>query len=271
MQDRFSADAGKSSALRFPKQTLAKSLFICVHPWFQIDSQNTYHLKTSPLKPRIKLAETRPASGGILALYEQDGAYSINFSGQELMHSKASASEKLLGKIGGESLPKGQPSRMLIGGLGLGFTLAAALETCGPDATLEVIELAPEVIDWNREHLQALNGKCVDDPRVELQVADATAIIRKAAPETYDCLLLDVDNGPIAMVQKGNATLYSKSGVRIIKSVLKPEGSAIFWSAGPDEKFAARLKQAGFQVKAIPAKVHEGAKRAAYVLYQATK
>ncbi|MDQ8196660.1 spermine synthase [Pelagicoccus enzymogenes] len=223
------------------------------------------------MKPRIKLAETRPATGGVLALYEQDGAYSINFSGQELMHSKAAASEKLLGKLGGESLPKDQPSRLLIGGLGLGFTLATALEAAGPDASIEVLELAPEVIDWNREHLQELNGKCLDDPRVQLQVADATAVIRKAEPESYDCLLLDIDNGPVAMVQKGNATLYSKSGVRTIKSVLKPGGCAIFWSAGPDEKFAARLKQAGFQVKAIPAKVHEGAKRAAYLLYQATK
>ncbi|MDQ8183636.1 spermine synthase [Pelagicoccus sp. SDUM812005] len=223
------------------------------------------------MKPRNKLAETHPATGGILALYEQDGAYSINFSGQELMHSKASASEKLLGKLGGESLPKDQPSRMLIGGLGLGFTLQQALAHCGPDATLEVLELAPEVIDWNREHLQELNGKCIDDPRVQLQVADATVVLRKAEPESYDCILLDIDNGPVAMVQKGNANLYSKSGVRTIKSVLKPGGSAIFWSAGPDEKFALRLKQAGFQVKAIPAKVHEGAKRAAYVLYQATK
>lgn len=223
------------------------------------------------MKPRIKLAETRPETGGILALYEQDGAYSINFSGQELMHSKAAASEKLLGKLGGESLPRDQPSRLLIGGLGLGFTLASALETCGPDAMIEVLELASEVIDWNRDYLQELNGKCIDDTRVDLQVADATAIIRKAAPETYDCILLDIDNGPVAMVQKGNATLYSKSGVRIIKSVLKPGGCAIFWSAGPDEKFADRINRAGFQVKAIPAKVHEGAKRAAYLLYQAKK
>lgn len=223
------------------------------------------------MKPRNKLAETRTESGGILALYEQDGAYSINFSGQELMHSKASASEKLLGKVGGESLPKGEPSRMLIGGLGLGFTLEQALEHAGPDATIEVLELAPEVVDWNREFLQDLNGKSIDDPRVDLQIADATVVLRKAAPETYDSILLDIDNGPVAMVQKGNATLYTKSGIRTIKSVLKTGGSAIFWSAGPDEKFADRIKRAGFQVKAIPARVHEGAKRAAYVLYQATK
>ncbi|MBC2605873.1 spermidine synthase [Pelagicoccus albus] len=223
------------------------------------------------MKPRIKLAETRTESGGILALYEQDGAFSINYSGQELMHSKASASEKLLGKIGGESLPSEQASRLLIGGLGLGFTLASALEACGPEVVIEVYELAPEVIEWNRQFLQDLNGKAIDDPRVQLHVADATAAIRKAEPETYDCLLLDIDNGPIAMVQKGNTNLYSKSGVRVIKSALKPGGSAIFWSAGPDEKFAARLKQAGFQVTAIPAKVHEGAKRAAYLLYKATK
>ncbi|MBK1876802.1 spermidine synthase [Pelagicoccus mobilis] len=223
------------------------------------------------MKPRIKLAETKTDSGRALALYEQDGAFSINYAGQELMHSKASASEKLLGKIGGELLPHEVPSRLLIGGLGLGYTLAAALETAPENATIEIIELAPEVIDWNRTHLKELNGTALDDPRVQIQIADATAIIRKAEPESYDCLLLDVDNGPVAMVQQGNANLYSKSGVRTLKSVLKPGGHAIFWSAGPDEKFSKRLEQAGFQVKAIPAKTHEGAKRAAYRLYQATK
>lgn len=223
------------------------------------------------MKPRIKLAETQTAPGRSLALYEQDGAYSINYAGQELMHSKASASEKLLGKLGGELLPREEPSRLLIGGLGLGFTLAAALETAPQNTTIEVIELAQEVIDWNRSYLKDLNASALDDPRVQIQIADATATIRKAAPESYDILLLDVDNGPVAMVQSGNANLYSKSGVRTIKSVLKPGGHAIFWSAGPDEKFAKRLEQAGLQVKAIPAKTHEGAKRAAYRLYQATK
>ncbi|EDY84089.1 hypothetical protein VDG1235_3718 [Verrucomicrobiia bacterium DG1235] len=223
------------------------------------------------MKPRNKLAETATASGGILALYEQDGAYSINYAGQELMHSKASASEKLLGQLGAKSLPQDAPSRMLIGGLGLGFTLDQALAHAGPQATIEVLELAPEVIEWNRQFLQDLNGKCLDDPRVTIAVADVTALLRKAPPETYDSILLDIDNGPVAMVQKGNATLYTKSGLRTIKSVLKTGGSAIFWSAGPDEKFADRLKRAGFKVSAIPAKVHEGAKRAAYLLYQATK
>ena len=128
------------------------------------------------MKPRIKLAETKTASGGILALYEQDGAYSINLSGQELMHSKACASEQLLGTLGAQLMPKDVPSRMLIGGLGLGYTLAAALENAGPDATIEILELVPEVVDWNRQLLQELNGKCLEDPRVALQVADATAV-----------------------------------------------------------------------------------------------
>lgn len=223
------------------------------------------------MKPRLKLAETRTASGGLLALYEHDGAYAINYAGQELMHSKASASETLLGQIGARALPPNGPSRLLIGGLGLGFTLAAALANSGPQTQIEVYELIPDVIDWNRQHLQALHGACLDDPRVTVHAADVADAIRKAPPETYRAILLDVDNGPTALVASDNASLYSKSGVRSIRSALVPDGQAIFWSAGPDAKFAERLAKAQFKVTPIPAKTHSGAKRAAYLLYQATK
>ncbi|MDQ8202714.1 spermine synthase [Pelagicoccus sp. SDUM812003] len=223
------------------------------------------------MKPRIKLAETSLESGNILALYEQDGAYSINYRGQELMHSKASASEVLLGQLGAAGLPAAEPSRTLVGGLGLGFTLRALLEAAPSESQIEVWELAPEVIEWNRQHLKSLNGRCLDDPRVRVETGDVAPVIRKAAPATYDCILLDVDNGPAPMVASGNASLYSPSGLRQLKASLKPNGQAIFWSAGPDERFALKLKKAGFVTQEIPAKVYEGAKRAAYRLYQARK
>lgn len=221
------------------------------------------------MKPRIKQAEAKTADGGTLALYEQDGAFSINFNGQELMHSKATASEVLLGKLGAEALDKEASSRVLIGGLGLGFTLRSVLEVAGPKAVIEVVELVSEVIDWNRELLKDLNGELLEDPRVEVRHDDVAKLIRKADPNTYDSIILDVDNGPTAMVTGNNFNLYSKSGVRLIRSALKVGGRVVFWSAGPDQKFELRLKQAGFEVSSHPAKVHEGAKRAAYLLYVA--
>ena len=223
------------------------------------------------MKPRVKLAEANCADGGVIALYEHDGAYSINIRGQELMHSKACASELLLGKLGTEKLERDQPARVLVGGLGLGFTLRSVLESIGETARVEVVELIPEVVEWNRSYLLSLNGSLLDDARVTLVVEDATPLLRRALPESYDVILLDVDNGPVAMVAGSNASLYSKSGLRTIRSALSPRGRAVFWSAGPDRAFEGRLKKAGFDVAAVPAKVHESARRAAYLLYVADK
>lgn len=223
------------------------------------------------MKPRIKLATTQTATNGMLALYEHDGAYSINFNGQELMHSKACASEKRLGEIGVATIDTETPTRVLLGGLGLGFTLQSALNALARNSVVEVAELIPAVVDWNRDHLQALNGSSLDDPRVEIHCKDVVSIIRKAKPETYDAIMLDIDNGPIAMVAENNASLYSKSGVRLIRRVLKTGGRVVFWSASRDEPFETRLRKADFKVQAIPAKIHESAKRAAYLLYVADK
>ena len=218
------------------------------------------------MKPRHKLAESKTPSGNIMGLYEQDGAYSINIGGQELMHSRANASECLLGSLGMARLKKKAVSRVLIGGLGLGFTLSNVLKVAEPQSRVEVVELFPEVIEWNRTHLQVLNGSLLDDPRVQINVADVVSVIRKAQPESYDVILLDVDNGPVAMVDKNNRFLYSKSGLGTIRHILRPGGRVVFWSAGPDVLFERRLQKAGFQVKAEPAKRYLSAKRAACML-----
>lgn len=202
-----------------------------------------------------------------MALYEHDGAYSISFSGQELMHSKASASESQLGALGVERLDEGAPGRVLVGGMGLGFTLRSVLENTGEQVKVEVVELIPQVLEWNRQFLSALNGSLLDDPRVEVRVEDVTGLIRAAEPGSYDVITLDVDNGPVAMVSSDNASLYSRSGIRAIQAALCKGGRAVFWSAGPDVKFEAKLKNAGFAVRIVRAKVHEGSKRAAYILY----
>lgn len=222
------------------------------------------------MKPRVKLAESTTADGGAMTLYEHDGKYCISYAGQELMHSGANASEVLLGEIGVELLDRDAESRILIGGLGLGFTLRSVLENTSANVVIELIELLPEIVSWNREYLKSLNGELLDDPRVEVHTADVVAYVRKAERARYDVILLDVDNGPVAMVSETNVSLYSNSGLRWLRGSLKPEGGrAVFWSAGPDLRFEDRLKRAGFRVSKVPAKVHAGSKRAAYLLYVA--
>lgn len=223
------------------------------------------------MKPRILLAESTTPEGAPMALYEHDGAYSISFKGQELMHSKASASERLLGKIGVERLIKEPKARVMIGGLGLGFTLRTVLEGLGPDSEVDVVELVPEVVNWNHEFLGNLNGSLLDDPRVNVIEGDAVKLIKKGRPNRYHAMILDVDNGPTGMVKASNNSLYSHSGLRSVRSMLKPSGRAAFWSAGDDPHFKARMGKVGFRVGYIPAKVHERSKRAAYVIYVADR
>jgi spermidine synthase len=221
------------------------------------------------MKPRVKLAESTTADGGAMALYEHDGKYCISYAGQELMHSGANASEILLGEIGVELLERDATARILIGGLGLGFTLRSVLASTGPNVVVELIELLPEIVSWNREYLKSLNGELLDDPRLEIHTTDVVGYVRKAERARYDVILLDVDNGPVAMVSETNVSLYSNTGLRWLRGSLKPEGRAVFWSAGPDLRFEDRLKRAGFRVSKVPAKVHAGSKRAAYLLYVA--
>lgn len=228
-------------------------------------------LSTADMKPRVRLADAGLADGTVMTLYEHDGAYSINVAGQELMVSRASASEELLGKLGVAALKGNAPARILIGGLGLGFTLRSVLESTGSKVLVDVVELIPAVVEWNRTHLKELNGALLDDPRVKVRQEDVVHAIRGAEPETFDAILLDVDNGPVAMVARSNRSLYSGSGVRAIRDVLKQGGRAVFWSAGPDRVFEARLSKFGFKVEAVPAKLHGNAKKFTYTLYVADK
>lgn len=223
------------------------------------------------MKPKRKLADAALADGKRMTLYAHDGDYSISLNGQELMHSRAHASELLLGELGVRRLLKDQAATVLIGGLGLGYTLRAVLENSTELVHVEVAELVPEVIDWNHQFLQELNGELLQQPRVQLIEGDITRLVRQGEPNRYDVLLLDIDNGPMPMVTDRNKTLYSFTGLRAVHRVLKPKGRAVFWSAVPDHDFEIRLKKAGFQVDAVPAKVHPSAKRAAYMLYVADR
>ena len=223
------------------------------------------------MKPTIKLAETVTPDGARLALYEHDGSFCIRLNHEELMHSRLSASEERLGELAAGPLAAHAHPAVLIGGLGLGFTLKSVLAQLGPEATVHVAELIPAVVDWNREFLSGLNGTLLNDPRVEVLVADVWDVIARAGHARYDAVLLDIDNGPTAMVQKQNSRVYDRQGLEKIAAVLRPGGRAAIWSAGLDHGFERRLAGAGFAVAVVPAKLHANAKRCACTIFVADK
>jgi len=224
------------------------------------------------MKPNITLAETRTPNGARMTLVEHDGSYCIRVNGQQLMHSSVSTSEIELGRLGCARHPnRSAATRVLIGGLGLGFTLKSVLQSTGPKAVIHVTELFPEIVSWNRTHLAGLNGKLLGDKRVTVFVDDIRAIIRRAARAPYDAVILDIDNGTTAMVKDDNKQLYSEQGMQQIALALKPGGRAAIWSACADAAIEKRLNRAGFQVQAVPAKLYAQAKRAAYMIYVADK
>jgi spermidine synthase len=224
------------------------------------------------MKPNITLAETRTPNGARMTLVEHDGSFCIRVNGQQLMHSAVTTSEVELGTLGCERLGRKKSApRVLIGGLGLGFTLKSVLAVVEPDAVVHVAELFPEIVAWNRTHLLPLNGGLLDDSRVTVFEEDVRAVIRRAAHKPYDAILLDIDNGTTAMVSDDNTALYSPGGIRHIADALKPGGRAAVWSASPDAPLADRLGKAGLQVKPVASRVHATARRSAYMIYLADK
>ena len=219
------------------------------------------------MKPFRNLAEATTPEGSRLSLHEHDGDYFIKLNGRQLMGSNSTTSEILLAQEGCRNLAGSSHRRVLIGGLGLGFSLKRVLEIIGPSGVAHVAELIPEVIAWNHELLGKLNGKLLEDPRVEVFAEDVFALIRRAANKPYDAILLDVDNGPTSFVQKKNSRLYDWRGLKLIRSALKQGGRVAFWSAEPEPEFPGELKRAGFITEEHPAKAHERAKRFAHMIY----
>jgi spermidine synthase len=174
--------------------------------------------------------------------------FSIKLGVAELMTSRLFGSEEALATLAAGRLSGALSPRILIGGLGMGFTLRAALGAFGPDARIVVAELVPAVVSWARGPMAELFGACLDDARVKLAVGDVAALIRSAqAP--YDAILLDVDNGPEGMTQSANDGLYSTRGLRSARTALRPGGVLAVWSQGPDAAFAQRFAKAGFAVE----------------------
>jgi spermidine synthase len=212
--------------------------------------------------------------GGELRLMRRGAEFSIRLGRDELMNSRLSATEQALATIACEKIrtrkrPIGRPS-VLIGGLGMGFTLRAALTVLGPQARITVAELVPAVVAWARGPMAKLSGDSLNDPRVRLHQGDVGDLI-KSGRSDYDTILLDVDNGPHGMTRKANDGLYDLKGLRAAYTALRPGGVLAVWSSGPDAKFTARLRKTGFGVieNSVRAKGPQGGAR--HFIWTATR
>jgi spermidine synthase len=198
--------------------------------------------------PWQTLAEAEAPDGQRLQLRQRGQEFLIRAGGFDLMSSRDDASARALATIGCAPLLGRAGLRVLIGGLGMGYSLAAACELLPADAKIEIAELVAAVVDWNRGPLAELAGRPLDDPRVRLHQADVAGLIEQAHAD-YDAILLDVDNGPDPLAHDHNARLYGRAGLRAAHRALRPAGVYAVWSYSDTGEFATRLRQAGFEAR----------------------
>ncbi len=212
------------------------------------------------MKPTVLLASAKTPDGDVdLKLYEHDGDYSIRVGNVEVMNSRMHGSEDALAQIACEEIQNDPGLRVLIGGLGMGFTLRAALDCLPDDAKVIVAELIPEVVKWNREILSKAAKNPLADKRVKVQEEDVVDLIRRGRGG-YNAILLDVDNGPQKLFQKDNDRLYNTKGLYDAHAALRPGGVLAVWSSGPDFFFPKRLQKVGFEVEEIKVRARAGIK-----------
>ncbi len=217
----------------------------------------------------IDTAQT-PGNGAELTLFQRDSEFSIKADSDELMNSRVYGSEQALATLGCQKIKNNPKARVLIGGLGMGYTLRSALDELGAQAQVAVAELVPAVVEWNRGYLADLAGYPLDDRRVTVHEVDVGQMI-KTAKDAYDAILLDVDNGPQALTFKDNEWLYSLSGLQRTSAALRTKGVLAIWSSGPDAGFAKRLGQAGFDVDEVGVRGRKGGKGAHHVVWVAER
>ena len=201
-----------------------------------------------------------PGGGTDLVLYQRDSEFSLQADNRELMNSRVHGSEEAMARLGCQNLTKHPGARVLIGGLGMGYSVRTALDVLGEDARVVVAELVPAVVEWNRGVLADLAGRPLDDRRAELHEADVVQLIR-AARGDYDAIMLDVDNGAEALVRKGNNWLYSLPGLTTTYAALRRGGVLATWSADPEPAFVRRLRRAGFKVDEFKVRARGGSNR----------
>ncbi|MBK5265384.1 MAG: spermidine synthase [Alphaproteobacteria bacterium] len=216
--------------------------------------------------PRELIGTAQIPGGEQLRLVSHGRDFMILLDRNELMSTRMRGSEEALATMSCARIADRTKSHLLIGGYGMGFTLRAALAVLPLDASVTLSELVPEIIVWARGPMQELTAGCLDDPRVQIVQDDVAAVIR-SSPSMFDAILLDVDNGPDGLVRDANNQLYSERGLQAAKAALRPGGILAIWSAGKDDAFAHRLKNAGFTVNEIAVRARSNGKGAKHVIW----
>lgn len=248
---------------------------IVTRPWVRCEQVATSHpscasWRRMPCMPGTKLLETVTLpDGNEMSLFRWDKHIAIHVGKRPLMSSHEHGSEDALGRLVGERLAHVVGPRALIGGLGLGFTLRAALDTLPANAKLVVAELLADVVRWNRGVHGKYSKRPLADRRVKVIVGDVSDVIAKSANH-YDAIVLDVDNGPDALTRRSNARLYKRAGLQRMRRALRAGGFLAVWSAFPSRRFTTWLREVGFAVDLLrPAPTTEGGPR--YYIWVATK
>jgi spermidine synthase len=221
-------------------------------PWLQID------------RARVPGADVE------LRLMRRGTEFSMMLGQNELMNSRLSGSEEALATLACKRIGAVKRPHLLIGGLGMGFTLRAALAVLGSGARITVAELVPAVIDWARGPMAEIFGDSLDDPRARILSADVADVIQ-SHPAAFDAILLDVDNGPEGLIRKANDALYDSKGLKAIRRALRPGGVLAVWSSGPHPRFSRRLRDAGFDVNEVGVRATAKRSGARHVIWFAAK
>jgi spermidine synthase len=221
-------------------------------PWLQIDTAGV------------------PGADVELRLMRRGAEFSMMLGSSELMNSRLSGSEEALATLVCKRLEAVKVPHLLIGGLGMGFTLRAALAVLGSEARILVAELVPAVIDWARGPMADIFAGSLDDPRASILSADVVEVIR-SRPSAFDAILLDVDNGPESLIRRANDALYDLKGLKTIHRALRPGGVLAVWSSGPNASFSKRLRDAGFAVNEVAVRATTKRCGARHVIWFATK
>jgi len=194
-----------------------------------------------------------------MVLYRHDRNFLIKINDQDLMHSRQHESELELARLGCAHLTGRKAPGILIGGLGMGYTLHQALDILSPHAQVMVAELLSSVVEWNREFFGELNGQPLGDERVDLRMGDIVELISHSR-RRFDAILLDIDNGPSAMTDSGNRRLYGREGIQACRHALRKQGCLSVWSAEPSKKFEQLLMSCNFHVRRFRVPAYKGSK-----------
>jgi len=211
------------------------------------------------MKPRLKIADARTPDGGLMVLYQHDRDFTIEIDGDDLMLSRHHESELELARLGCAHLAGSKSPSILIGGLGMGYTLRQALDLLSPDAEVVVGELLDAVIEWNHEFLGELNGQPLADVRVDVKTGNIVELISRSK-NRFDAILLDIDNGPSAMSYSGNSRLYGFEGILACQRALRQKGCLAVWSAGACKEYEQLLMRCDFHVRRYRVPAYKGSK-----------